>query len=87
MRETLHKQIGREAAAASRSKPRAQFRDQTNGQFAMQNNWDRMCVCGHVLGSHCAGGFDCLHGTGAEMPRAPGEHCDCQKFRQSRKKT
>lgn len=66
---------------------KAQIRDETNGQFAMQNNYARMCVCGHTLGDHCAGGFDCLHGTGAEEPRTTDAPCTCQKFRQSRKKT
>lgn len=67
--------------------PRAQNRDDRNGQYAMQNNYDRICVCGHTLGVHAyAAPHDCLHGTGAETPRCPGEHCDCQKFRQIRKK-
>lgn len=66
--------------------PNTQFRDGSNGQFAFQNNWERMCVCGHTLGVHGEGGFDCLNGTGVPNQTKPRDFCDCKKFRQSRKK-
>lgn len=66
------------------TKARHQFRDPQTQQFAYQNNWERLCVCGHPLGCHVAGGFDCLNGQ--NIAYATGEPCDCEKFRPSRKK-
>jgi hypothetical protein len=34
-------------------------RDVRTGEFAFDNNFDRMCVCGHTLGVHVHGGWDC----------------------------
>lgn len=71
------------------TKPEQQIRDGYTGQFAYKlGGFDRMCVCGHSLGSHCAGGFDCLVGTGIPQFGADdnSKTCDCQKFRQSRRK-
>lgn len=61
-----------------------QLRDRATGQYAWDGDMSRMCVCGHTLGVHCAGGFDCMNGSGC--PGATGEPCDCQKFQLSRKK-
>lgn len=69
------------------SKKRTQFRDQTSGEYAFDGRFDRMCVCGHALGVHTAGGFDCLAGTNCMDDPHPGKHCDCQKFHQSRRKS
>ena len=48
------------------------------------------CVCGHTLGIHCAGGFDCFAGQDGfkSNPESAGlvKPCECQKFRPSRKK-
>ena len=74
---------------------RVQFRDQQNGQFAYDGNWNRLCVCGHELGYHVAGGFDCLNGDrlnigsieGLDAHRFPNTNCRCEKFRPSRKKS
>jgi hypothetical protein len=67
-----------------------EYRD-TNGQFAYFGGFDRMCVCGHTLGIHCAGGFDCFAGQNGFKAEAESAGlktpCDCQKFRPSRKKT
>jgi hypothetical protein len=68
---------------------RNQIRDNVTGQYAFDGNMDRVCVCGHTLGIHCAGGFDCFaqptegHPFYVEGLVAP---CDCQRFHQSRKK-
>jgi hypothetical protein len=55
-----------------------QNRDEATGQYAFDGDLARMCVCGHPLGEHIAGGFECQCD--------PTRHCDCVKFRQSRKK-
>lgn len=59
--------------------PQLQARDQVSGQYAYEGNWDRLCVCGHRLGDHIAGGFDCglFHHT---------KGCKCQKFRPSKRR-
>jgi hypothetical protein len=58
-------------------------RDVRTGEFAFDNNFDRMCVCGHTLGVHVHGGWDCgLNPT--DHPETEG--CTCQKFRPSRAK-
>lgn len=62
-----------------------QLRDPQTGQYAYDGNWGRMCVCGHTLGVHCAGGFECFAGTNCLNDPQPGTRCACQKFRQSRK--
>lgn len=66
---------------------RSQPRDQATGQYAWSGDMARMCVCGHTLGVHCAGGFDCLVGTNCLHDPHPGTFCDCKKFRLSRKRT
>lgn len=65
-----------------------QTRDQYTGQFACNNRYERMCVCGHRLGSHGVGGFTCLVATGIPqfMDDDNSRPCDCEKFRQSRRK-
>lgn len=62
------------------------YRDPINGQYAYDNNFDRMCTCGHPLAVHLAGGFDCINGDKACDERATGLQCDCRKFRPSKKK-
>lgn len=62
-----------------------QLRDPTNNQFAFQNNWKRLCVCGHNLGVHTAGGFDCLNEDNHCSPDATGDACNCHKFRPKKK--
>lgn len=56
-----------------------------SGRFAYWNKFDRLCTCGHTLGVHVAGGFDCLNGT-KSVPGASGDPCKCEKFKPSRKK-
>lgn len=65
---------------------RTRNRDDRNGQFAYDGKFERLCICGHTLGVHAVGGFDCLAGTNCLDDPHPGKHCDCQKFRQSRRK-
>lgn len=60
-------------------KEQTQYRDPVTKQYAFDNNFDRICVCGHVLGVHIAGGFEC--GT---MPSDPSSGCSCQKFKQKK---
>jgi len=61
-----------------------EYRDPTNGQYAYFGNFDRLCVCGHTLGVHIAGGFECGIDAKHTEPAAVG--CQCQKFRPSRRK-
>ncbi|NTF23602.1 hypothetical protein G6L37_35095 [Agrobacterium rubi] len=56
--------------------PKSKLRDPVTGQYAYDENWDRMCRCGHALGVHVSGGFDCINAV--EGDRTP---CDCEKFR------
>jgi hypothetical protein len=63
------------------------YRDPTNGQYAYWNKFERLCVCGHPLGVHIAGGFECCNGDrNMEEWGGNGQPCDCEKFRPSRRK-
>lgn len=54
-----------------------QIREPVGGRYAWGGDMSRLCVCGHTLGHHIAGGFDCEFGpTCATDPK-----CDCVKFR------
>lgn len=58
-------------------------RDPVSGQYAFDGNLSRLCVCGHELGKHIHGGWEC--GTAPSLyPETKG--CKCQKFRPSRKR-
>lgn len=66
-----------------------EYRDPETGQYAYWNNFDRVCECGHTLGIHCAGGFDCFAcppGKGPFPVEGLTEHCTCQKFKPQRKR-
>lgn len=65
---------------------RSQNRDQVTGQYAFDGDMSRMCVCGHTLGAHVAGGWDCLNGNRMVGPECDGTPCSCEKFRLSRRK-
>lgn len=56
------------------------YRDPVTGQYDFDGDWDRVCVCGHRLGSHIAGGHECIvHDC------EPGAaECACPRFRQKR---
>ena len=55
-----------------------EIRDPANGQYAFSGDMERLCTCGHILGEHIAGGFECQCVVGRD--------CKCLKFKQSRKK-
>lgn len=63
-----------------------------DGRYEYFGGFDRVCVCGHTLGIHCAGGWDCfavpVSETGCKDFQVEGleKACDCQKFRPSRAK-
>ncbi len=61
-------------------------RDQKSGQFVHDEDFDRMCTCGHTLGIHTAasvgGERPCMHGTFKE--HAPSALCGCRKFKLKR---
>lgn len=67
-----------------------EYRDPNNGQYAYFGGFERMCVCGHTLGVHIAGGFEC----GADpfgkdengFSEPDSANCKCLKFRPSRRK-
>lgn len=61
-----------------------EYRDPVTKRFAYYGNFDRMCECGHRLGAHVAGGFECIDGEHFE--RIDGKPCGCQKFRPAKKK-
>ncbi len=51
-------------------------RDPVTGQFSFGDNLNRKCKCGHTLGIHTQGGFECLN-----QDTGDGTQCDCAKFR------
>jgi hypothetical protein len=67
-------------------------RDQ-QGRYDYKNDWDRLCVCGHTLGVHCAGSpADCLLYSHSDRDQVvqdhkhqPDKNCGCEKFRPRRK--
>lgn len=72
--------------------PRIQKRDD-QGRYDHAGDWDRLCVCGHTLGVHCAGSpADCLLHSFAshreertDHAHQPDANCGCEKFRPKRK--
>lgn len=67
---------------ASERQRRYQNRDEQTGQYAFDGDLSRLCVCGHTLGNHIAGGFECM--LSPECSSKPT--CDCLKFRMPRKR-
>lgn len=75
-------------------KDRNYTRDPQSGQYGFQNNWTRLCVCGHELGYHTAEApHDCINsdrlnigscGGALDPMRVPATDCDCQRFRPSK---
>lgn len=73
--------------------PRIQKRD-NQGRYDHEGDWDRLCVCGHTLGVHCAESpADCLLHSFADYTQERVEHantpnpeCGCAKFRPKRSK-
>lgn len=66
-----------------------QLRNDSNGQFGFVGQWDRLCVCGHPLGTHTGQPpHECVNeDTHIPAPYAgTGEPCDCKKFRASKRK-
>lgn len=51
------------------------------GRFTFDGNLSRMCKCGHTLGEHDQLGLTCFHG----MVQG-NEQCECEKFKEQRKK-
>lgn len=61
------------------------YRKPDTGRYAYWNDFDRLCKCGHSLGVHIAGGFECgTDAIGNNEPEAAG--CTCEKFRPSGKR-
>lgn len=67
---------------------RVQNREPGNKRFAFNNDFSRICICGHTLGVHGPGGIECLVGTNVpDDPNPPGVECECVRFKQSRRKS
>lgn len=65
-------------------------RDTQTGQFGFHDRWERICVCGHQLGTHTAEApHECMNeDRNIPAPYAgTGEHCDCKKFRVPRRRS
>lgn len=66
------------------------YREPGTGRYSYFGDFDRLCRCGHSLGVHVAGGFECgadPYGKdehGRSEPEAAG--CTCEKFRPSGKR-
>jgi hypothetical protein len=58
-----------------------EYREPGNGKFSYFGDFDRLCKCGHSLGVHIAGGFEC--GTD---PTDESAGCACQRFKPSGKR-
>lgn len=50
----------------------ATYREPGTGRYAFWNDFERLCKCGHTLGVHIAGGFEC------GIDEAIG--CKCERF-------
>lgn len=63
-----------------------------DGRYAYDGNLERVCVCGHTLGTHSAGSPpDCLFYSLPERERAKllgheKPNCGCERFRPSKRK-
>lgn len=55
------------------------WRDGATGRYVFSGDMARPCRCGHALGVHTAGGWDCQSGSFG------GPHCDCEKFQLDRR--
>lgn len=65
--------------------PMKEYREPGTGRYAYWNDFERLCKCGHSLGVHIAGGFECgADAIGNKEPEAIG--CKCEKFRPSGKR-
>ena len=59
-------------------------RDLQTGQYAFDQDFNRLCKCGHSLGVHSSGGFYCdTDAIGNKEPEAIG--CQCERFQPSGK--
>jgi len=59
------------------------YREPGTGRFAYWNDFNRVCKCGHRLGDHVAGGFEC----GCDPQHSPETRgCKCQRFRPTGKR-
>lgn len=71
---------------------------ETDGKYAHEGDWDRLCVCGHTLGVHGAGSpADCLlysfspddlaaNSDTMRKQLSKETECGCVRFRLSRSK-
>lgn len=58
-----------------------------DGRYTYDNDWDRLCRCGHRLGIHAAAApHDCLAGTHCPGDPHKGLHCKCERFRPNGKR-
>lgn len=61
------------------------YREPGTGRYSYYGDFDRLCKCGHSLGVHIAGGFECgTDPTGNGELEAVG--CTCERFRPSGKR-
>lgn len=58
------------------------YRDPVTGRYDYDDDYDRLCKCGHSLGVHSQGGYYCATDPiGYGEPEAIG--CKCERFRPS----
>lgn len=61
------------------------YREPGTGRYSYFGDFDRLCKCGHSLGVHIAGGYECgTDPTGGGEPESAG--CKCERFRPSGKR-
>lgn len=69
---------------------KAQEREKGTGRYTYDGDWDRLCVCGHTLGTHTAVRARNPETGKMEQPCIVGdlghEFCDCSCFRPKREK-
>jgi hypothetical protein len=64
-----------------------QAKRETNGQYAYDCEYDRMCVCGHTFGHHGGGSpavcifYSLSTAEKVGEPGASHENCGCERFR------
>lgn len=49
--------------------PENEYRDPETKRYSFYGRFDRVCACGHTLGIHIAGGFEC-----------GSVGCSCERF-------
>lgn len=59
-------------------------REAGTGKYTYKGKWDRLCTCGHTLGTHAAATVDGERPCFDEDINKDGKVCNCTKFQLSK---